>query len=90
MSEYRFTSKLPTLLIGLGLLALGFSKLGRSKQLSIVAVLCIASGAGFVYWSSSVRDWCAPDTSRLGKAVWGQLQLHEPSLRDCAVLVFGK
>ena len=58
--DIRWTAKAPLLAAGIGLVIGGILALrGRWRYAAIVGFLLIASGGGFIYWSMTIKEWCA-------------------------------
>lgn len=90
MGEWRWTSKIYSLLIGLLLLAVGFLLSSRGGRFTLLGVLLMAAGMWALIYSSTVHGWCAPVSAKFDKMAWGQGFWHEPSAYDCWYLVRGR
>ncbi len=68
--QVEWTKKLPSLIAGLVLLFIGLVALMR--HWSIVALVAVLLGAGFIGYSLTIKDWCAVKGTTMGQSAWGQ------------------
>ena len=69
-TEVQWTNKLPALLVGLVLIALGL--FASWRRMVIAAVILLGLGTAFVFYSTTIKNWCQIQGSTLGQSPWGQ------------------
>ena len=68
--DVQWTNKLPALLIGLVLIVAGL--FASWRRMTIAAVVLLAIGTAFVFYSITIKDWCELRGLTLGQSPWGQ------------------
>ena len=79
MPDVKWTAKLPALIISLVLFVAGlFVAHSKWRYAALGAMLLFAASGGFLYWSLSIKEWCAVvnDQSPFSAA-------FSPSIRGC-------
>lgn len=79
--DYRWTARLPALIAGLLALLLGSALLRRHWPWAVGLGI---TGAGLLFYSYLLTDWCA---APLGGLTWGRMTWPHHSLMDCVELV---
>ena len=78
-NDVKWTSKAPTLLIGIGLSVVGAVLFcwSKSRTMTIAAIFTFSLGGAFIYYSTTVKEWCVSKTRPELSADFA------PSLRGC-------
>ena len=59
-NDVKWTAKAPALAAGIGLVIAGILSLhGRWRYAVLVGASLIIAGGGFIYWSLTIKEWCA-------------------------------
>lgn len=79
MSDVKWTAKLPALIVAVVLAIAGlFVSQSKWRYAAMAAALLLAASGGFLYWSLSIKEWCAVVNERSAFS-----SAFSPSLRGC-------
>ena len=89
MSDWRWTGKLPAVVIGAVLAATGWMLARHGGRWALLGICLLVAGTATLIYSTTIHEWCAPITGKFGTAAFGGGLFHAPSVWDCYSLVRG-